>query len=49
MSRKANRRSRSEQSEDERDIRRRGTLGAAPLINLSPYRNEKSHRVSDGS
>ena len=28
----ANRRSRSERSEDARDIRRRGTLGAEPLI-----------------
>ena len=49
MSLQANRRSRSERSEDARDIRRRGTLGAAPLIKPSPYRNEKSHRISDGS
>ena len=33
MSQQANRRSRSEQSEDIRDIRRQGTLGVAPLIN----------------
>ena len=32
MSRQANGRSRSERSEDARDIRRRGTLGAEPLI-----------------
>lgn len=32
MSRQANRRSRSERSEDARGIRRRGTLGAEPLI-----------------
>ena len=32
LSRQANRRSRSERSEDARDIRRQGTLGAAPLI-----------------
>ena len=49
MSLQANRRSRSERSEDARDIRRQGTLGAAPLIKPSPYRNEKSHRASDGS
>ncbi len=32
LRRQANRQSRSERSEDARDIRRQGTLGAAPLI-----------------